>query len=257
MKKFYIGYYNRIDLQNAIKKAVRIPNIILLVFALLLVIVPILFKDRIFKNNSDMSNVVLLQTYDGTGSAIFVGSGSYLLTAAHVVDGMNISDYCDIEFQNPNNTDEKVYARAELLYKGNWQPNTITAANCLEDYALLNVSLIDPKKISKPCQILNNLQGVRVLDPIFVEGYPSGVYSKTNGTINNVNGGVLEDNNFFIVNAVALGGNSGGAMLDANGNLLGIVTMTGTIPGISAGQTIALKIDYIRKELAKHGFVIQ
>ena len=257
MKKFYIGYYNRIDLQNAIKKAVRIPNIILLVFAVLLVIVPILFKDRIFKNNSDMSNVVLLRTLNGTGSAIFVGSGSYLLTAAHVVDGMNVSDYCHIEFQNPNNTNEKVYARAELLYKGNWQPNTFTSANCLADYALMNITLIDPHRISKPCQIVKNLASVKVANTISVEGYPNGVYSKTAGTVNNVDGGVLQDKNFFIVSAGAWGGNSGGALLDANGNLLGIVTMTGTIPGISAGQTIALKIDYIRKELAKHGFVIQ
>lgn len=32
--------------------------------------------------------------------------------------------------------------------------------------------------------------------------------------------------------------------------------MVGTAVGVSDGQTIVLKIDYIRAELAKHGFVI-
>ena len=107
------------------------------------------FKDKLFSNTTNMSNVVLLETDSGTSSAIFVGNGnSYLLTAAHVVDDMVIGDYCDIEFQDPNDSYNVVYARAELLYRGDWKANMFTVENCKEDYALMNITLIDPLYLS-------------------------------------------------------------------------------------------------------------
>ncbi len=257
MKKFYIGYYNRIDLNNAIKKTLGIPNLILVVGVLLFVLIPVLLRDKIIPVQTDMSNVVLVKTDFGTGSAVYVGNGnSYLITAAHVVSDMEVGGVCSIEFQDPNDMDNKIYAQANLLYKGNWNQNILSVEYWKEDYALLAVVNLNVKNYSDPCQIATNLSSVKVSDKISVEGYPNGVYSKNEGTINNVNGGFLKDKDFFIVDAGVWPGNSGGALLDVNKQLLGIVTNRGPASSDFNGQVIVLKIDYVLKELAKHGFVI-
>ena len=264
MKKFYIGYYNRIDLNNAIKKAVGIPNLIFLIGALLFVLIPVLLKDEIFSKKTDMSNVVFVRrdlgTHLITGSAVYVGvNNHYLITAAHVVHGMEKGETCDIEFfQDPNNMDNKICAKARLEHKGNWDPqiDEFNSKNAGEDYALLAVINFDVKKYSKPCQIATNLASVTVSDKISLEGYPGGAYFKTDGTINNVNGGAHKDPNFFVVSAGAWHGSSGGALLDEHNNLLGILTSGGIVVGENAGQNFVLKIDHVLNKLKQHGFVI-
>lgn len=70
------------------------------------------------------------------------------------------------------------------------------------------------------------------------------------GTINNISGALLKDKRFFIVNASAWGGNSGGALYDADGKLLGIVTMIGNYQKIGNEMTIVVKIDHIKERIA-------
>ena len=95
---------------------------------------------------------------------------------------------------------------------------------------------------------------LKVGDPITVEGYAAGAWSTTKGTLSNIKGGILENNDLYVVDAKAWHGNSGGALFDKNNNLIGIVISGGAIDGINDDQTYALKVSKIKAILSAKGF---
>lgn len=249
MKQIFVGSVIRTKLHTDIRNSVLPPHIAQAIIIALLIIIPWAFASRIFTaKNGDYSNVVLVTTLRSTGSAIYVGN-QYLLTAAHVVQGMQVGDKCGIEFQDPNSSPVKsVSLEAELVTSGKFLP----AEDIEEDYALLRILYVDASNLAKECPF-GSAAKVKIQDNISVEGYPNGVYSSTVGTINNLNGGVTGSSKILVVSADAWGGNSGGALKSANGDMLGIVTMGGTVVGKTAGQTYVLKIDDIRNKLKGYG----
>lgn len=250
MKQIYIGSVERSKLYNAIRKNLRLANLIAVIVVILLIVVPIAFHETIFNEaNGNMSNIVMVSTSSGTGSAIYVGN-NYLLTAAHVVCDMALNSTCSVEFQDPNNPDGIVIeTEAELMAIGKYLPDK----NPEEDYALLHLKNLNGDKIAKACGIgMSNT--VKVSDKIKIIGYPAGTYSNTEGTISNITGGVSQIKELFAVDAKAWHGNSGGALLDQNGNLVGIVIAIGAIQTINDGQTYALKIDKVQSVLKAKGF---
>ena len=58
----------------------------------------------------------------------------------------------------------------------------------------------------------------------------------------------------YVVNANAWHGNSGGALFDSKGQLIGIVTMIGISEGFNDGQTYALKMSKVKSILSSKGF---
>ncbi len=251
MKQIFVGSDIRAKLYSQIKKAVTVPHILQAVIILLLIIVPLALRDKIFHiAEGEYSNVVYVETLSGSGSAVYVGGDGYLLTAAHVVADMSIGEVCSVRFYDPNSSPARSSMSfiAQLVAMGNFLPSE----NFEEDYALLKLLYVDGSDFAKPCA-LGKSKNVKVNDPIKVEGYPGGDnFFSTDGTVNNVNGGILKSPRLFVVNAGAWPGNSGGALKSQNDELIGIVTMKGTIAQTD-GQTFVLKIDDICAKLKSYG----
>lgn len=250
MKLIYVGSKQKAELWSDRKKAVRPLHIVQFSVFALLVLIPIVFKNSIFKGaDGDMSPVAYVETVSGTGSAVYIG-GNKLLTAAHVVDGMELNDVCGLSFQDPNDPDAMpVLALAEIMAKGTWSKSHQDPS---QDYALLHIITIDASKYVRACNI-GISSSAKVKDEIFVEGFPAGAYMNTSGNIGSLAAGD-QYKYLFVVDAQAWHGNSGGALFDKNSNLLGIVTMAGMAQGLNDGQTYVLKIDHIKNELNGKGF---
>lgn len=249
MKQIYIGSVQRSKLNKTIKKDLRTVHlhsaIIIIIIALFLGI----FHDVLFnKANGKMSNIVLVSSSDGTGSAVYVGN-NYLLTAAHVVCDMSLNSTCLVEFQDPNDPESlTIETEAELMAIGKYFPGS----NPEEDYALLRLKNLNGDKLAKACEIGSG-SNVKVGDKAIIIGYPGGTYSYTEGSISNISGGVTGMKDLYVADAKAWHGNSGGALLKED-KLIGIVIMGGTLKGYNDGQAYALKIDMVKKVLNAKGF---
>ncbi len=248
MKQIYIGHKQRSELQTVYRKTIRPLHIVQIIIFALLILIPVTFKTAIFHSQGNMSPVAYIETYEGTGSAIYIGNNK-LLTAAHVVATMQLNDVCEVVFQDPNNPDGiPVLAKAEVMAKGNW--NAVTQ-DPNQDYALLHIITLDASNYVTSCSIGSSANS-KVKDEITVEGYPAGVYMATDGIISSLAATDVYKN-LYTVDAKAWHGNSGGALFDKNGHLLGVVTMVGNLKGLNDDQTYVLKIDYIKGQLSSKG----
>lgn len=250
MKQIYVGSVQKNKLHTKIQQTLRLPIGVLVGVLVLLVLIPVLLRNKIFNSaNGTMSPVVYVETMTGTGSAVYVGN-DYLLTAAHVVSDMFIGDECSIIFQDPNNVGgAEIPAIAELVAMGAYLPDE----NVTEDYALLKIKYLNASRIANPCNFGNESMA-KPGDAITVEGFAAGTWSTTKGTISNIKGGVLESNDLYVVDAKAWHGNSGGALFDQNSNLIGIIIAGGTLNGYNDDQTYAIKINKVKAALSAKGF---
>lgn len=252
MKQIFVGSTQRSKLHALINKTILPTRIVLAAVFVLLILIPIAFSEKIFQfGGGDLSNVVYVNTGYGTGSAILVGNNQ-LLTAAHVLDGMSINSRCAIEFRDPKGEKDVVYAEAEILAVGNFFPDH----NPEEDYALLHVLHIDASEFAKPCTIGSG--DFAPGEQVTIIGYPAGAYSFTQGVVSSVTGGLLGEHfnikELYGVDAKAWHGNSGGALFDSKGQLIGIVTLAGNFDGYDDGQTYALKVSKVKSILNGKGF---
>ena len=248
MKQIYIGHKQRSELQTVYRKTIRPLHIVQIIIFALLILIPVTFKTAIFHSQGNLSPVAYIETYEGTGSAIFIGNDK-LLTAAHVVASMELNDVCEVVFQDPNNPDGMtVFAEAEVMVKGNWNTQT---PDPNQDFAVLHIKSIDASKYVTPCSIGSSTNS-KVKDQITVEGFPAGVYMATDGIISSLAATDVYKN-LYTVDAKAWHGNSGGALLNKNGQLIGVVTMIGGLNGLNDDQTYVLKIDYIKSQLSLKG----
>ena len=165
---------------------------------------------------------------------------------------MQIGDECDVVFQDPNNGNKSIECKAQLVECGNYAQTK----NPKDDYALLKVVYRDITKVVKACNI-GSSSSCRASDNIYIEGYPNGSYQKNTGIIAS-----NQDQDFFEVTAGAWHGASGGALLDTNGNLIGVilsinqqVSLVGTIH-FSPISTYAIKIDLVKSTLQSKGHQI-
>lgn len=251
MKHIFVGSTQRTKLYSEIRKTILPTRICLIVILILLVVVPWAFHKKIFKDSiGNYSAVALVQTDGGSGSAIHIGN-NLLLSAAHVFDGMQIGDECTIEFQDPNNTTGITFtAEAELVALGDYLKNQSPE----EDFALLKINHKGASKYAQKYSINNNLSSMQVGDDVTVEGYGGGAYMQTSGKICNITGGATQLTDLYVADAKAWHGNSGGALLDKNKQVIGIVIAGGALQGYNDGQTYALKIDKVVSALRSKGF---
>ncbi len=252
MEQIFVGSTQRTKLYVLIRKALFPTRMILIIIFLLGILVPVCFSEKIFnEGEGNLSNVVFVNTGNGTGSAILVGNNQ-LLTAAHVLSSMSLNETCEIEFRDPKGEKQTVYAEAEILAIGKFFPKQ----NPEEDYALLKIMHVDGSKLAKPCSIGSG--DIAPGEKVTIVGFPAGAYSYTEGTVSNVNGGLLGEHfgikELYSVNASAWHGNSGGALFDSKGQLIGIVTLAGNFEGYDDGQTYALKVSNVKKILNSKGF---
>ena len=138
----------------------------------------------------------------GSGTGFFVTEDGYILTNFHVVDG---------------------FSSFMVKTKKGQFPARVVRSDPTNDLALLKVFGTFPA-----LPIVSSAEA-RLGDPVFTIGFPNvdvqGVEPKlTRGDINSL-AGIKDDARHFQISVPVQPGNSGGPLVAANGNVVGIVTM--------------------------------
>ena len=161
------------------------------------------------------------QEQAGLGSGVIISPDGYILTNNHVVDG---ADEIDVTL-----TDSR-RARASVI---GTDPDT--------DLAILKIEL---DKL--PVIVLGNSDELAVGDRVLAIGNPFGVgQTVTSGIVSALGRtqlGINTFENFIQTDAAINPGNSGGALVDVNGNLLGINTAIYSRSGGSMGIGFAIPV---------------
>ena len=172
----------------------------------------------------DMGN----EPQTGRGSGVIVSPDGYILTNNHVVEG---ADEIDVTLSDSRR------ARARVV---GTDPET--------DLAILKVEL---DKL--PVIVLGNSDELAVGDIVLAIGNPFGVgQTVTSGIVSALGRSQLGINtfeNFIQTDAAINPGNSGGALVDVNGNLLGINTAIYSRSGGSLGIGFAIPVSTARMVL--------
>ncbi|MFN0173908.1 MAG: S1C family serine protease [Saprospiraceae bacterium] len=178
------------------------------------------------------------QPRSGTGSGVIYTSDGYILTNNHVVefaDEFEVTLYDNREF------------RARLVGR---DPNT--------DMAVIKIDAND-----LPPFELGNSDDVRVGEWALAVGNPfdltstvtAGIISAKGRDIDIIKGGKSIES-FIQTDAAVNPGNSGGALVDVNGNLIGINSAIATPTGVFAGYSFAIPINLVKRiadDLVKYG----
>ena len=161
------------------------------------------------------------QPQAGLGSGVIISPEGYILTNNHVVEG---ADEIDVVLNDSR------HARAKVI---GTDPET--------DLAILKIGL---DKL--PVIVLGNSDTVQVGDQVLAIGNPFGVgQTVTSGIVSALGRNQLGINtfeNFIQTDAAINPGNSGGALVDVNGNLMGINTAIYSRSGGSMGIGFAIPV---------------
>lgn len=159
------------------------------------------------------------ETQVGLGSGVIVSSAGFLLTNNHVIEGAS-----DIDVQLPD---------------GRSAPATIVGTDPESDVAVLKIELD-----RLPVIAFANTDSLQVGDVVLAIGNPFGVGQTVTAGIVSALGrdrlGINTFENFIQTDAAINPGNSGGALIDTQGNLLGINTAIYSRSGGSMGIGFAI-----------------
>ncbi|KAF1044280.1 S1C family serine protease [Xylophilus sp.] len=168
------------------------------------------------------------QAQTGLGSGVIISPSGYILTNNHVVDG---ADEIEVALNDGRRTSGKIIGT---------DPET--------DLAILKIDL---DKL--PVIVLGNSDGLLVGDQVLAIGNPFGVgQTVTSGIVSALGRNQLGINtfeNFIQTDAAINPGNSGGALVDVNGNLLGINTAIYSRSGGSMGIGFAIPVSTAKQVL--------
>ena len=177
----------------------------------------------------------------GLGSGVIVSGDGYILTNNHVIDGADV-------------------IAVEVL-GGETLDATVVGADPKSDLAVLKV-----EKSDLPYLEFGNSDGLRVGEIVMAIGSPlddglahtvtMGIVSATGRT----NLDIADYENFIQTDAAINPGNSGGALVDLNGNLVGINTAIATRSGGNQGIGFAIPASMakmVMESLIKDGRVIR
>ena len=162
------------------------------------------------------------------GSGVIVSPSGYILTNNHVVEG---ADEIDVVLNDSRS------ARAQVI---GTDPDS--------DLAVLKIGLD-----RLPVMVLGNSDAARVGDQVLAIGNPFGVgQTVTRGIVSALGRNQLGINtfeNFIQTDAAINPGNSGGALVDTNGNLIGINTAIYSRSGGSMGIGFAIPVSTAKQVL--------
>ncbi|MFD0669077.1 trypsin-like peptidase domain-containing protein [Ramlibacter sp. MAHUQ-53] len=168
------------------------------------------------------------QTQAGLGSGVIISPDGYILTNNHVVEGAD-----EIEVQ----LNDARIARGKVI---GTDPDT--------DLAVLKINLD-----RLPVITLGNSDNLQVGDQVLAIGNPFGVgQTVTSGIVSAVGRNQLGINtfeNFIQTDAAINPGNSGGALVDVNGQLMGINTAIYSRSGGSMGIGFAIPVSTAKQVL--------
>jgi Do/DeqQ family serine protease len=168
------------------------------------------------------------QPQAGLGSGVIISDSGYILTNNHVVEG---ADEIEVILNDTRKAKAKVIGT---------DPDT--------DLAILKIDLEN-----LPVIVLGDSNSLQVGDPVLAIGNPFGVgQTVTSGIVSALGRNQLGINtfeNFIQTDAAINPGNSGGALVDINGNLMGINTAIYSRSGGSMGIGFAIPVSTARQVL--------
>lgn len=160
-----------------------------------------LLEDPFFRQFFNSSNTNQTRQQRDLGSGVIVSTDGYILTNAHVING----------------ADEILI----MLYDGRQASAKVVGTDTETDLAVLHIELENLKAIN-----MGDPKSARVGDITLAIGNPFGFGQTVTQGIISATGRNLVDSsllvNFLQTDAAINAGNSGGALVDAYGNLLGI-----------------------------------
>ena len=162
----------------------------------------------------------------GLGSGVIVSANGFILTNNHVVEGAD-----EIEV---------------VLNDSRHAPARVIGTDPDSDLAVLRINM---DKL--PTIVLGDSDAAQVGDHVLAIGNPFGVGQTVTGGIISALGrnrlGINTFENFIQTDAAINPGNSGGALVDTNGNLLGINTAIYSRSGGSMGIGFAIPVNTARQ----------
>jgi serine protease Do len=178
------------------------------------------------------------QPRSGTGSGVIYTSDGYILTNNHVVE---FADEFEVTLHDNREFKARLVGR---------DGNT--------DMAVIK---IDAKDL--PAIEIGNSDDVRVGEWALAVGNPfdltstvtAGIISAKGRDINIIKGGAAIES-FIQTDAAVNPGNSGGALVDVNGRLIGINSAIATPTGVFAGYSFAIPVNLVKRiadDLIKYG----
>jgi Do/DeqQ family serine protease len=197
-------------------------------------------QDPVFRHFfGDLSKQMPKEMQSGLGSGVIVAKEGYILTNNHVV---NEATSINVKLTDGRSATAKVVGT---------DPDT--------DLAILKIDLKD-----LPVIAMGNSEALKVGDIVFAIGNPFGVgQTVTHGIISATQRndlGISTFENFIQTDAAINPGNSGGALIDVNGNLIGInnaiYSRTGGFQGIGFAIPVSLAQE-VMGELINQGHVIR
>ena len=168
----------------------------------------------------------------GVGSGIVVGSNGYILTNAHVVSGAS-----SVQVTLPN---------------GSTVAGTVYGVSSTTDLAIVKVDTT-----GLTAATLGSSGALSVGDTVVAIGDPLGEFSDSAsaGIVSGLNRDITVEGESLTgliqTDAAVNGGNSGGPLIDASGNVVGVVTATsGTAQGIAFAIPISAATSMIQAALS-------
>jgi S1-C subfamily serine protease len=199
---------------------------------------PVLIQTKESETVSDVlarisSAVHKVRTPEGTGSAVAIGPNGLLLTNYHVVSGGNVTILFD---------------------DGSIEPAIVIGFDQNLDLAVISIDIDTPTFLAISSQL-----PTKVGDGVLAIGYPlGGNLSVTEGIVSAF--GIFEETqvSYLQTDAAVNPGNSGGALVDLEGHLLGIVTSRYEFIGGRPIQNVGFAVDVVahadRIDLIESGF---
>jgi S1-C subfamily serine protease len=197
-----------------LSKKIKTVQIIFIVLVLLLFTSASLLQ-TVFKgftraeNSSDILAPIVLVTSDNLIGTAFMTGPSTLITAKHVIVGKNIDDKVQLSFENLT---PKVTIEARVIWKSENDDNSPTS-----DFAVLRIDDLSKLPESLNPMVLGSAYDATIGDNIKAIGYPSALFSVTEGTISNTSVEYNDEEYQLIqLNCDIWPGNSGGPIIDVN-----------------------------------------
>lgn len=194
---------------------------------------------RLVPGEPDRSGRTRFRVNTSFASAVIIDADGYLVTNWHVV-----VDATDIQVD---------------LGDGTFVAPEVVGLDAETDLALLKIDGRSPPAIR-----LGSSRGLRIGDVVLAIGNPYGLTrSVTQGIVSATGRAALElatFEDFIQTDAAINAGNSGGALVNTNGELVGINTAILTQDIATEGIGFAIPVDLVRgvvEELKKHGRVIR
>ncbi|MDA7916073.1 Do family serine endopeptidase [Verrucomicrobia bacterium] len=167
----------------------------------------------------------------GVGSGVIVSKDGYILTNAHVVEN---ATKIEVQFADGKTTHEA----------------TVIGADPNSDVAVIKIDASNLSSI-----ILGNSDHLEVGDAVLAIGNPMNVgHTVTRGIVSAVGRGglgMVNYENFIQTDAPINSGNSGGALIDAQGRLVGINTMIVSRSGGNNGIGLSIPVNMARVVMAR------